>query len=84
MAHDIVVRISNDTLHTAAVSPPVQYKDLYPDPPPSYEEYCSEIADDGQGQTSQEPILTQPHSHTVQVLVTIDPTSLCNHKPGSL
>ena len=66
--HDIVVHVSNDTSHTAAASPLIQYKDLYPDPPPSYEEYCSETADDGQGQTSQEPILMQPRSHQVQVL----------------
>jgi len=67
-------------MHTATASPPVQYKDLYPDPPPSYEEYCSEIADDGQGQTPQEPIQTQPQSHRVQVLVTTTP--LYDHKSG--
>ncbi|XP_065898734.1 uncharacterized protein [Dysidea avara] len=57
---------SNENI--TAASPPIQYKDLYPDPPPSYEEYCSEIADDGQGQTPQEPIQTQPQSHRVQVI----------------
>lgn len=43
-------------------------QELYPDPPPAYEEYYNKTSDNGpcNNETTQQPIQEQPHAITVQ------------------